>query len=61
VRAGLGVTLLAASTVPDRVRVLGAQDGFPDLGSVDVRIHTTPERSNEAVLYLADYIGRCLR
>ncbi len=61
VRSGLGVTLLAASTVPDRVRVLGAQDGFPDMGSVDVRIHTAPERSNEAVLYLADYIARCLR
>jgi DNA-binding transcriptional LysR family regulator len=61
VRSGLGVTLLAASTVPDRVRRLGTQDGFPDMGSVDVRIHTAPERGNEAVLYLADYIARCLR
>lgn len=61
VRSGLGVTLLAASTVPDRVRRLGPQEGFPDMGSLDVRIHSVPERSNEAVLYLADYIARCLR
>jgi len=61
VRAGLGVSLLARSTVPERVRHLTEQDGFPDLGKVDVRIHTVPERSNEAVRFLANYIARCLR
>jgi DNA-binding transcriptional LysR family regulator len=57
VRAGLGVTLLAASTVPDGVRVLGERDGFPPMGHLDVRLHTRPESTTEAVRCLADYIA----
>lgn len=60
VRAGLGVTLLARSTVPEGVRALTERDGFPGMGSLDVRIHTDPERSTDAVRYLADYIASSL-
>lgn len=57
VRAGLGVTLLAASTVPPGVRVLGERDGFPAMGHLDVRLHTMLESTTEAVRCLADYIA----
>lgn len=57
VRAGLGVTLLAASTVPEGVRMLGERDGFPPMGHLDVRLHNRPESNTEAVRCLADYIA----
>lgn len=57
VRAGLGVTLLASSTVPDGVKSLGERDGFPVMGHLDVRLHTTQENATEAVHCLADYIA----
>jgi DNA-binding transcriptional LysR family regulator len=56
VRAGLGVTVLAESTVPDGVRALSERDGFPEMGHLDVRLHT-PQNPSEAVLRLADYIA----
>lgn len=56
VRAGLGVTLLAGSTVPEGVRVLDERDGFPAMGYLDVRLHTMQQRPSEAVRCLADYI-----
>jgi len=57
VRAGLGVTLLAGSTVPAGVRALGERDGFPAMGHLDVRLHTAQETTTEAVRCLADYIA----
>ncbi len=56
VRAGLGVTLLAASTVPEGVRVLDERDGFPSMGELDVGLHTRAETQSEAVDRLVDYI-----
>ncbi|BAL26884.1 LysR substrate-binding domain-containing protein [Azoarcus sp. KH32C] len=57
VRAGLGVTLLAASTVPEGVRALEERDGFPSMGELDVRLHMGPEGATEATRCLADYIA----
>lgn len=57
VRAGLGVTLLAGSTVPEGVRALGERDGFPAMGELDVRLHTRQESVSEAVRCLAEYIA----
>lgn len=56
VRAGLGVTLLAGSTVPEGVRALGERDGFPAMGQLDVRLYERTESATEAVRCLADYI-----
>ncbi|MBD5803143.1 HTH-type transcriptional regulator GltR [Azoarcus sp. Aa7] len=56
VRAGLGVTLLAGSTVPEGVRALGERDGFPSMGQLDVRLYERTESATEAVRCLADYI-----
>ncbi len=65
VRAGLGVTVLAESTVPDGVRRLGERDGFPEMGSLEVRLHTaaassTPAVPSEAAERLSDYIATSL-
>jgi len=57
VRAGLGVTLLAGSTVPEGVRTLGERDGFPAMGLLDVRLYERAESTTEAVRCLADYIA----
>ncbi|TAH45102.1 MAG: LysR family transcriptional regulator [Betaproteobacteria bacterium] len=57
VRAGLGVTLLAASTVPEGVRRLDERDGFPEMGELDVRLHMNQETATDAARCLADYIG----
>ena len=56
-RAGLGVTLLAGSTVPDGVRTLGSRDGFPAMGHLDLRLHLAQDMVTEAVTCLADYVA----
>ena len=57
VRAGLGVTLLAASTVPEGVRRLGEREGFPEMGVLDVCVHRNRENASEAANCLADYVA----
>jgi hypothetical protein len=54
------VTVLAESTIPDGVRRLGERDGFPAIGSLDVRLHTAPASANEASACLSDYIASSL-
>ncbi len=56
VRAGLGVSLLAGSTVPEGVLILGERDGFPAMGHLDVCLHTKQGHTPEAVRCLEDYI-----
>jgi DNA-binding transcriptional LysR family regulator len=61
VRAGLGVTAMAQSTVPDDVRPLGMADGLAPLGHLDVRLHRRPTaESEEAIDYLETYIAERL-
>ncbi len=56
VRAGLGVTLLSATTVPEGMRTLGEREGFPAMGELEVRLHFSGDGPFEAVRCLADYI-----
>ena len=60
VRAGLGMTVLAKSTVPEGVRTLTERDGFPEMGHLDLRVHTAPDKKSEAVERLAEYISSSL-
>ena len=57
VRAGLGVTLLASSTVPEGVRTLGAGEGFPEMGQLELRLHHAERDIRPAVRCLADYVA----
>jgi DNA-binding transcriptional LysR family regulator len=56
VRAGLGVTVLAQSTVPSGVRILTARDKFPPLRSVEVRLHHAERHLSKAISRFSDYI-----
>jgi DNA-binding transcriptional LysR family regulator len=56
VRAGLGVTVLAASTVPEGVLVLGEREGFSALGALELRLHVTQKHMTEAVRCLAEHV-----
>ncbi|WP_112805694.1 LysR substrate-binding domain-containing protein [Ensifer sp.] len=61
VRAGLGVTAMAKSTLPGDVRLLGAADGLESLGHLEVRLHRLPTaESTEAIDYLETYIAEHL-
>jgi DNA-binding transcriptional LysR family regulator len=52
VSAGLGVSLLPASTVQAGHRVLGAADGFPEIGGLELALFARPD---------LDSAGRALR
>lgn len=56
-RAGLGVTLLAESTVPTDVRRLGEREDFPEMGALDVCVHGSRENASEAADCLAEYVA----
>lgn len=57
VRAGIGVSVLAESTIPEGVHRLDESDGFPDLGELDVRVHLRKDLDCDAVQCLADYVA----
>lgn len=57
VRAGLGVTAMAKSTLPDDIRVLGSAEGLNELAHLELRIHCQPTaESVEAIEYLETFI-----
>ncbi|RCS57510.1 LysR substrate-binding domain-containing protein [Parvibium lacunae] len=56
VLAGLGVTVLAASTVPDGLAVLGVSDGMPSLADIRVALHYNQAEASEAVQALAQFM-----
>lgn len=56
VRAGLGLTVMASSTIPSGVRRLGERDGFAPLGQLRLRLHRAVESSSDAIQALEDYI-----
>lgn len=57
VRAGLGVTAMAQSTVPENVQLLGPENGLASLGFLEVRLHRlSSAQSTEAIDYLETYI-----
>ncbi len=56
IEEGLGVTVLAKSTVPKSLRILQKADKFPRLGKVDIHLHYDKRTANDALLRLVDYI-----
>jgi DNA-binding transcriptional LysR family regulator len=57
IQEGLGVTVLARSTVPDTLKVLPISARFPDLGDVGISLITGRKSDkNQAVHLLADYL-----
>lgn len=60
VQAGLGVTVLAQSTVPESLRILKPHPGLPKLGSINVHLHYNQHQASEAVLALVEYMSHQL-
>ena len=61
IQEGLGVTVLAKSTVPDSLKILTASARFPALGEVGISlISSARSRKNEAVHLLIEFIQTSL-
>ena len=56
VMAGLGVTALPRSTVPEGLRILGTAEGLPVLGQVELALHYHKTKASEALLRLVDHV-----
>ena len=60
VNEGLGVTVLAKSTVPDTMDMLKPSDKLPKLGTIGISVVHQNPRINKATEYLVDYIKASL-
>lgn len=58
--AGLGVTVLAKSAVPEQCRILGPESGFPSLTDTELALHYPPSGPSKAAVLLAEHITGCL-
>lgn len=56
VMAGLGVTVLARSTIPEGLEFFSSEAGFPKLAKADVALHFDSETATQAVHHLATFI-----
>ncbi|MEE8058737.1 MAG: LysR family transcriptional regulator [Pseudomonadales bacterium] len=56
INEGLGVTVLARSTVPDSLTIIEASKQLPALGSVGISLKQMDQSKNRAVQVLADFI-----
>lgn len=57
VLAGLGVTVLARSTVPKGMRIVEESEHLPGLAGAQVGLHFASRKRSEAVQMLADYLS----
>ena len=54
--AGLGITVLSRSTVPEGLKIVRSSRQLPVLGSVSIGLHFKSARPSEAALRLAEYL-----
>ena len=60
IEEGLGVTVLAAKTVPDSLRILPVSTRFPRLGRVGIHLLYNRKLASDTVLKLVDYVRAIL-
>ncbi len=56
IEEGLGVTVLAKSTVPDNLQIIKPDSNFPKLGKIGIHLINNLKSSNEAAGRLIEYI-----
>lgn len=56
IEEGLGVTVLALSTVPDNLQIIRPDKKFPKLGKIAIHLINNSDSSDEAVGRLMEYI-----
>jgi len=57
---GLGITVLAASTVPRTLRIIGQREGFPPLGKIGISLLAAARKPDRACLALRAHIEAAL-
>jgi len=57
IEEGLGVTVLAKSTVPNNLQIIKTDAKFPKLGKIAIHLINNAGNSNEAVMRLMDYVN----
>lgn len=60
VRAGLAVSVMATSSVLDGMRVLAAEEGFPPLPQLNVRLQRTRSKASPVLDHLEAFLGERL-
>jgi len=60
IEEGLGVTVLAKSTVPANLQILKPSEKFPKLGKIGVSLSYRQPHGNEALTRLVEFIKTSL-
>jgi DNA-binding transcriptional LysR family regulator len=60
-KAGFAVTTMAKCVVPEGLRILGPEDGFPELGKIHIIMRGTPDTQSIATSHLAERILEAFR
>jgi DNA-binding transcriptional LysR family regulator len=61
VTAGVAVSVMEESVIPDGARKLGEAEGFPKLSKVEIALYRAPGRPSRPAVVLADHIRLCLK
>ncbi|MDA7825814.1 LysR family transcriptional regulator [Porticoccaceae bacterium] len=61
IQEGLGVTVLAKSTVPENLKIIANSQRYPDLGSVGISLlNVRNNTKNQAIVLLAEFLRTSL-
>lgn len=61
VSAGLAVAIMLASIVPQEFRILGREEGFPDMPTASIILKRAPGKASAAVECMAEHIQEGMR
>jgi DNA-binding transcriptional LysR family regulator len=61
VRAGMGLSVFPESAVTDDLRVLGSNDGFPDLPRTELAIHKRKTAASDAHRHLTAHLAETIK
>lgn len=56
VASGSGVSVMEASTIPESLRIIDGQPGFPPLPDVAISVHHRPSDQSAQILLAADFL-----
>ncbi len=58
VQSGLAVTVKTPRSIPPGCRIVGPEEGLPDLGHVEIELHTAPAKISEAFQFFHNALIR---
>ena len=61
VSAGLAVSVMSESIVPEGLKIIGADEGFPKLPAAEIHLHRNQSADNPAVESLSEHIAQAFR